>query len=148
MNLEVNVQSVEYINWNLANQVLNHLNVGIPFVFVFCGFWTNLDSCRIKGSVLVLETTHKYYMLEPSKAFIFTELVEGGFFKVFIVSHTELTETSALPPLLDQPHPRIEKFPTLVQVTKVGRAQTKIPMHLVFEIFQVRESSSYNQATK
>ena len=87
-------------------------------------------------------------MLEPSKAFIFTELVEGGFFKVFIVSHTELTETSALPPLLDQPHPRIEKFPTLVQVTKVGRAQTKIPMHLVFEIFQVRESSSYNQATK
>ena len=87
-NAEVYVDPVEYILWQVLENVLSHLNVDVAFSIIAIRSITDLDPRRVERSVRVLVTRDQTDVLEPIHASHLTNLVEAALFHVGFIGHS------------------------------------------------------------
>ena len=77
LDVEVHIQAVQHLQVIcLAQDVVNHLDVGASVLRVVGCISTNLDSGRVERSVLVLVRRHQDRMLEPLRALLHAQAVK------------------------------------------------------------------------
>ena len=73
---EIDIDPIEHILRQIFENVLGHLDINVTLSLVSIGTVTNLDSCRIKWSIVILVTRDKADVLKPVHASHFTYLVK------------------------------------------------------------------------
>ena len=72
-DVKIDVQSVHYIQIiAFSKEIINHLDVRVSFLLVFCRVTTYLDPGAIERSILVLVWAYKDDLLEPLQASLLT----------------------------------------------------------------------------
>ena len=76
LNVKVNIKSVHHVQVGaFSEDIVNHLDVVISFLLVFCSVPTYLYSCRVKWCILILITAHQDDVLEPFETLLLRQLV-------------------------------------------------------------------------
>lgn len=118
---EVHVDSIEYILWEVLEDVLSHLYVNVAFRLVLCSPIANLYSGRVEGGVGVLVAGDQNNVSEPAETLHFADLVEAASLHVVVdcVGHPQLLKTDALAPRLQEPHACIDDRRLVVHVAQM-----------------------------
>jgi len=75
---KVDVYPVEHILRQIFENILGHLNVNVTLSLISIGTITDLNSCRVEWSIVILITRDKADMLKPVHASHFTYLVKAA----------------------------------------------------------------------
>ena len=105
-NIEVDIEPVKHIEWDIAEHRVDHLDVATASADIFGSFSADLDPGRIEGRILVLVGADQNHVLEPAESFHLGQLVKVALLKGLAIGHAKLGDGYRFLPFVHDPHAR------------------------------------------